>query len=165
MNNEFVNDSSKPRTHSVDKPNDLAEVDALYTMAEVSRILKYATSAIEKLAQVASGTSDLTLMHCLVLVHLSRTPSCKQVDLKSVTGITPAHLTKLVDELVNRGFVRRHRSSGDRRQVILALTTAGRETVLRVVASLRSHSNDVPLGAIEELGSSLAHWVAATHSE
>lgn len=167
MNNNLANDSGKPRTSSTltaDKATDTADVEALYKMAEVSRILKNATSAIEKLAHIASGTNDLTLMHCLVLVHLSKTPTCKQGSLKSVAGITPAHMTKLVDELVNRGLVRRHRSSGDRRQIILALTAPGRETAQRLVVSLREHANDIQLGAIEELGSLLAHVFSGTNS-
>ncbi|HUA80259.1 MAG TPA: MarR family transcriptional regulator [Dyella sp.] len=165
MNNDLTNGSGKPKTGSTpnaDKSTDSADVEALYKMAEVSRILKNATSAIEKLAHAVSGANDLTLMHCLVLVHLSRTSTCKQGDLKSATGITPAHLTKLLDELVHRGLVRRHRSSGDRRQIVLALTAPGRETALHLVMSLRAHASDMPLGTIEQLGSSLAHAVGGT---
>jgi DNA-binding MarR family transcriptional regulator len=142
-----------------------AEADALYKMAEVSRVLRSATSAIEKLGHLASGTNDLTLMHCLVLVHLSRTATCKQTDLKVATGIAPNHLTKLLDELTYRDLVHRNRSSSDRRQIILALTTRGRETALRLLAALHDFTNKTQLNAIEQLGSSLERFVSTTEND
>ncbi|GLQ91068.1 hypothetical protein GCM10007901_00180 [Dyella acidisoli] len=148
-----------------DEAIDMTDVDALYKMAEVSRVLRSATSTIEKFVHLASGTNDLTLMHCLVLVHLSRKASCKQLDLKSATGIAPTHLTKLVDELTHRGFVRRHRSSWDRRQIILALTAPGRETALRLLTSLHELTHKTQLNAIEELGSSLKRFVSTTAND
>ncbi|RDS84273.1 MarR family winged helix-turn-helix transcriptional regulator [Dyella psychrodurans] len=141
------------------------EADALYKMAEVSRVLRSATSTIEKLAHLVSGTSDLTLMHCLVLVHLSKAATCKQLELKSATGIPPAHLTKLLDELAHRGLVRRIRSSWDRRQIILALTEPGRETALRLLTSLHKLADKTQLDEIERLGSSLEHFVSTTEND
>ena len=161
--NKHVDQSDKKEvsaTSTGPEAIDMTDVDALYKMAEVSRILKSATSTIEKFAHLASGTNDLTLMHCLVLVHLSRKASCKQLDLKSATGIAPTYLTKVVDELTHRGFVRRHRSSWDRRQIILALTAPGRETALRLLASLHELTNKTQLNAIEQLGSSLKRFVS-----
>jgi DNA-binding MarR family transcriptional regulator len=136
------------------------EADALYKMAEVSRVLRSATHTIEKLGQRASGSNELTLMHCLVLVHLSSASTCQQTKLKSATGIAPTHLTKLLEDLVNRGLVSRNRSSWDRRQVILALTASGRETALRLLSALHDFTQESQLGAIEQLGSSLEQFVS-----
>jgi DNA-binding MarR family transcriptional regulator len=141
------------------------DADALYKMAEVSRVLRSATSSIEKLAHLASGSDALTLMHCLVLVHLSRSASSKQTELKCATGIAPTQLTKLLDELAHRGMINRHRSSWDRRQVILALTEAGRETAMHLLASLHDFADKTRLDAIESLGSSLAQFVASTAAD
>jgi DNA-binding MarR family transcriptional regulator len=140
----------------------LATAGTIYRMAEISRVLRSVTSALEKLMHAASGSNDLTLMHCLVLVHLSRSATCKQVELKSATGIAPAHLTRLVDELVHQGLVGRHRSSWDRRQLNLALTAQGRETALHLLASLKELTDQTQLDAIEHLGSSLEHFVSTT---
>jgi DNA-binding MarR family transcriptional regulator len=139
-----------------------ADADALYKMAQVSRVLRSATSSMERLAHLASGSDELTLMHCLVLVHLSRSASSKQTELKCATGIAPTQLTKLVDELAHRGFVSRHRSSWDRRQVILALTEPGREAALHLLASLHGFTDKTRIDAIESLGSSLERFVAST---
>ena len=118
-----------------------AAAGALYKLAETGRVLKNATAAIEKQAQEATGRNDLTLMHCLVLVHLLRSPTCRQVELKSATGITPANLTKLVDELHHENLVARIRSYSDRRQMILMLTEQGRETASRLLAALNDVSD------------------------
>jgi DNA-binding MarR family transcriptional regulator len=139
-----------------------ADADALYRMAQVSRVLRSATSSMEKLAHLASGSDELTLLHCLVLVHLSRSASCKQTELKCATGIAATQLTKLVDELAHRSFVSRHRSSWDRRQVILALTEAGREAALHLLASLHDFTDKTRIDAIESLASSLERFVAST---
>jgi DNA-binding MarR family transcriptional regulator len=132
--------------------------ETIYKMAEVSRVLKSATSTLEEVMHRAAGTNELTLMHGLVLVHLSRGTSCKQVDLKSATGIAPAYLTKLIDELVIRGLVHRNRSSWDRRQIILALTMSGRDTASHLLTSLNALTSETQRHAIEELGLSLEHF-------
>ncbi|GGA41976.1 MarR family winged helix-turn-helix transcriptional regulator [Dyella nitratireducens] len=163
--NKYVDRADKSEASTGQETFDMTDVDALYKMAEVSRILKSATSTIEKLAHLASGTNDLTLMHCLVLVHLSRTVSCKQLDLKYATRIASPYLTKLIDELTIRGFVRRHRSSGDRRQIILVLTAPGRETALRLLASLHELTHQTQRDAIEQLGFSLKRFVITTGNE
>ncbi|RDS83498.1 MarR family transcriptional regulator [Dyella monticola] len=163
MNKHLVDDLSNgtPNSNSTE-PNaiDTADVDALYKMAQVSRTLKSVTCAIEKLLHVASGASDLTLMHCLVLVHLSKTATCQQADLKEATGAAAPHLTKLMDELVHRDLVCRNRSSWDRRQVIVALTAPGRETALRLLAALHGVIDKAQINAIAQLGSSLERFVS-----
>jgi DNA-binding MarR family transcriptional regulator len=67
-------------------------------------------------------------------------------------------LTKLIDELVNRGLVHRIRSSWDRRQIILALTMSGRDAASHLLASLNALTSETQLHAIEDLGLSLEHF-------
>ncbi|WP_196240320.1 MarR family winged helix-turn-helix transcriptional regulator [Dyella choica] len=120
---------------------------------------------MERLVRLASGSSDLTLAHWLVLVHLSKTSSCKQADLKSATGFAPAHLTKLLDELVDRRLVHRHRSSWDRRQILLASTGTGRETARKLLLSLSQLAGKARVEAIESLSSSLEGFVSMTAND
>lgn len=138
-----------PGPHESDTVPAAATIDAIYKLAEAGRVLKNATASIEKLAHQATGKSELTLMHCLVLIHLSRSTACKQVDLKSATGIAPAYLTKLVDELHHGNLVCRQRSSCDRRQIILALTDDGRETASLLMAALEDMGAAAQLSAIQ----------------
>ena len=158
MNKHLVNDGGNgtPNAKSIGlEVIGMADVDALYKMAQVSRVLKSVTSAIEKLLHVVSGAGDLTLMHYLVLIHLSRAATCQQADLKAATGAAAPHLTKLLDELVQRDLVCRNRSSWDRRQVIVALTAPGRDTAQRLLAALHGVMDKAQIDVIQQLGSSL----------
>lgn len=84
--------------------------------------------------------SDLKLLHALVLVSLARMPTCRQVDLKSLPGVASPHLTRVLDELTDRGLVWRARSSEDRRQVLLSLTDSGRGAASCVIPEARRTS-------------------------
>ncbi|MFK2873253.1 winged helix-turn-helix transcriptional regulator [Dyella lipolytica] len=135
-------------------------------MAEVARTLKSATHVMEKLAHLASGTNEhLSLLHWLVLVRLSGAPTCKQMELKSDTKIAAAYLTRLLDDLTRGGLVRRHRSSSDRRQILLALTERGKSAAFELLASLNDAIRPSQLDAIEHLGSSLEQFVALAAGE
>jgi DNA-binding MarR family transcriptional regulator len=96
-----------------------------------------ANSAIEKIVQLASGANNLTLAHWIILVYLARAELCKQGDLMSGTGIAVGYLTRLLDDLEAKGMIRRHRSSEDRRQILLALTDSGKSAALALLGSLR----------------------------
>ncbi len=58
--------------------------------------------------------------------------------------LSPASMTAMLDQLEQDGFVTRRRSESDRRQVLVALTDAGRERL----ASKREHWNAVWLEAL-----------------
>jgi DNA-binding MarR family transcriptional regulator len=140
--------------------------ETIYKVAEVARTLKYATHAIEKMVHLAAGTNEqLTLLHWLVLARLSSKPTCKQLELKSDTRIAAAYLTRLLDDLVAEGLVRRHRSSSDRRQILLALTERGSNATLELLASLNDVTQPSQLNAIEHLGASLEQFVSLAVGE
>jgi DNA-binding MarR family transcriptional regulator len=140
--------------------------ETIYKVAEVARTLKYATHAMEKVVHVVSGTNEhLTLLHWLVLARLSGTPTCKQMELKSDTKIAAAYLTRLLDDLVREGLVRRHRSSSDRRQILLTLTERGRTATLELLTTLNDVARPSQLNAIEHLSASLEHFVSLATEE
>jgi len=143
-----------------------AAEEIIYKVAEVARALKFATHIIEKLMHVASGTLEhMTILHWLVLVRLSKAPTCKQMDIKSDTKIAAAYLTRLLDDLTREGLVRRHRSSSDRRQILLALTAHGKSAALELLASLNDITQPSQLSAIEHLGASLEQFVSLADAE
>jgi DNA-binding MarR family transcriptional regulator len=131
----------------------------IHKMADLSRELKHATATLEKILHDASGSNALTLLHGVVLATLWNTSPCKQVDLKAITSIAPAYLTRLVDELVDQRLVHRHRSSWDRRQIILALTGPGKESAYRVLTSLSQSMNETHVSAITDLRLSLDRFI------
>ena len=124
------------KTIGITRPDIRAAVDAMYMMGRLHRTLRNVHSEMERITRQAAGSDDLTLMHWYVLARLLEQATCKQIDLRSPIGIEPPHLTKLLDELVARSFVRRDRCPQDRRQFILTLTQAGRATCLNLLGSL-----------------------------
>lgn len=138
-------------TTRITSPDLRAAVDALYTMCKLNRVLRNVHSELESITHRVAGSDDLTLMHWCVLVRLLEQTTCKQIDLKSHIGISPPHLTKLLDQLITRSFVRRDRCAQDRRQFILTLTQAGRDTCLNFLGSLNENEHQHPFIAMTDL--------------
>jgi DNA-binding MarR family transcriptional regulator len=139
--------------------------EAIYKVAEVARTLKYATHIVERMVNPLSRANEhLTLFHWLILIRLSNAPTYKQMDLKSDTKIAAAYLSKLLDDLTREGMVRRHRSSSDRRQILLALTDHGRGTVLELLALRNDVTRPSQVDALEHLGVSLERFVSSALS-
>jgi DNA-binding MarR family transcriptional regulator len=128
----------------------------IHEVADVSRMLKNVTAELERLIHQASGTDELTMSHWLVLLHMFNRSTCKQVDLRSSTGIAPAYLSRLLDELVGKSLLRRHRSLTDRRQILLAPTASGKDMTRVLLTSIGDLITCARRGAIARLGSSLA---------
>jgi DNA-binding MarR family transcriptional regulator len=148
---------SRSQAPPVDGAAIQAATETMHKVVEVSRSLKNVVSVIENWVQTASGGSDLTLAHCLILVNLSRARTCKQSDLHSETGITAGYLTRLIDELDAKGMVHRRRSTEDRRQILLRLTNHGRDATLSLLAGIDQHRL---LNALDKLKSSLDRFMA-----
>jgi DNA-binding MarR family transcriptional regulator len=140
--------------------------EAIFKVADVARTLKCATHVMERVVHLATGENEhLTLLHWLVLVRLSSTPTCKQMDLKSDTKIAAAYLTRLLDDLTRKGLVRRHRSSTDRRQILLALTVQGKAAALELLTALNVVIQPSQLATIEHLRLSLEQFVSLAAGE
>jgi DNA-binding MarR family transcriptional regulator len=56
--------------------------------------------------------------------------------LAEATGLSAAATTSMVDRLERKGFVRRTRNDGDRRQVLVEMTDAGNERVMALYGPL-----------------------------
>jgi DNA-binding MarR family transcriptional regulator len=126
--------------------------DTIYKLAAARHTLRSVAAAMEQLVARASGMTDLTLTHALVLVSLARMPTCKQVDLKSLPGIASPHLTRLLDELADRVLLDRTRSSKDRRQVLLSLTDSGRKAAACLLGLSQAFAHNECLDALEQVG-------------
>jgi DNA-binding MarR family transcriptional regulator len=153
-------------THASAQVGAQAATETIYKVAEVARSLRRASQVMETWVHLAAGTHEhLTMSHWLVLVRLSIAPTCKQMDLKVDTKIAASHLTRLIDELTRRGLVRRHRSTSDRRQILLALTEQGMSAARGLLDSLNDVAQPCQLDAIEDLGASLEQFVSLAAGE
>ncbi len=64
---------------------------------------------------------------------------CTVSDLARHNAVSPPTISKSIDMLVRRGWVERSRSSGDRRQTLVALTSKGRRVVAGVTQQAERH--------------------------
>jgi DNA-binding MarR family transcriptional regulator len=66
------------------------------------------------------------------LRHIGRNSRISQADLARATGSDPTLTGRVLENLVDRGWVRRARSEEDRRQYVLELSPAGKRVARRV---------------------------------
>ncbi len=103
-------------------------------------------SAFEALAQAvrrARGAAaldlpdHLTLSQYSLLTPLATGGASRISQLAGEAGIAPSTASRILDALERRGIVRRTPSSEDRRGVVVSLTDAGRQVLLRQDAWMR----------------------------
>jgi DNA-binding MarR family transcriptional regulator len=89
----------------------------------------------------------MTLPQFYTLLHLEQTnEACKMSDLAEATHQSAASLTGVVDRLRDKQLIDRLRDEKDRRQVMVAVTTQGRELISEIKQARR-----------EQMQMSLAH--------
>lgn len=97
-------------------------------------------------------TTQLSLSSFGILLRLARTPDrrLRMTELAAQAALSTSGLTRLVDRLEDAGYLRRDRSSSDRRSSLAVLTDLGATVVAEALPShldsLRRNMGD-PLGA------------------
>jgi DNA-binding MarR family transcriptional regulator len=127
--------------HPTTAVRDHSETDLLEPIRDISHAL------IQMLAPqvVAAGLLPSTFWP---LHHLDRGKERHPGELARRLGVTPATCTASVDQLVERGYVVRRPSEGDRRQIVLVVTPKGHRALesvwRRFDASLREVLAGIP---------------------
>lgn len=134
-------------------------------------IVQLGTHAARLFAQRLSPLG-LEPRHAGLLLCLAASEGRSQQAIAELIGLSPTRMVFCVDELEQRGLVRRQRNDADRRSYALCLTDSGRELVGQLRAVTRQHSGDLSgsLDATERaqlavlLGKlAAAHGIAAQH--
>ncbi|WP_206952561.1 MarR family winged helix-turn-helix transcriptional regulator [Trinickia acidisoli] len=81
---------------------------------------------------VALAGTGVSSSYVGALLLLSPGIACSSAGLSKLLGINSGFVTRMVDRLEMRGFVRRERNRSDRRVVNLTLTEAGRNLAARI---------------------------------
>jgi DNA-binding MarR family transcriptional regulator len=90
----------------------------------------------QRLTQRAIVDEALLLPHISVLTTLHEFGPLAQNDLAKRIGINTSHLVGYVDDLENRGAVRRERDLSDRRRQIVSMAPAGEGLLRRAQDSI-----------------------------
>lgn len=100
---------------------DEAVVDAVLTASRT--LIAVATQSLGVAAE------ETTIAQYRALVVLASRGPQRLVDLARALEVTPPTAGRMVDRLVRKGLIRRHRSRADRRSVQVSITAAGRQVV------------------------------------
>ena len=104
-----------------------AAPDDARTVAQVLEVLPRMVHLLRQ-ATATDGAEPLTLTQYRLLQRLVQRV-CLTSDLAADLAVKPATVSAAIDCLVRRGFVERRPSTGDRREIPLAATAAGRTAV------------------------------------
>ena len=88
-------------------------------------------------------TLGLRLVHVGVLKMIFAKAGMTQRELGDALGIYPGNLVRLIDELQEKGLLRRVHNEADRRTYTLELTAAGNRMTLDLIALTKSHQERV----------------------
>ena len=108
--------------HAAGEPRaDPAAVDAVLTASR--SLVAVATRSL------GAAAEETTIAQYRALVVLASRGPRRMVDLAEALDVAPSTAGRMCDRLVRKGLVRRHRARGDRRAVLVSVTTAGRRVV------------------------------------
>ena len=87
---------------------------------------------------LAEAEEQVSLAQYRVLVVLASRGPQRLADLAEALAVQPSTATRVSDRLVRKALVRRQRSSADRREIRLALSSIGRQLVDEVTRRRRA---------------------------
>lgn len=103
------------------------------TAASIGYLLKLAHTLMVECASDAFADRDISFMQWIVLMKLREGAAMTASDLCREMRHDTGALTRLLDQLEERGYIVRERSKEDRRVVQLQLTPAGRKQATELV--------------------------------
>jgi DNA-binding MarR family transcriptional regulator len=105
---------------------------------DVDPTLGSAMVAMCRLTEIALHEADLSLTEYRILHHL-RLGRTIQSDLAFHLAVSKQSVTRLVDPLVDRGYITRKVDDDDRRRVIHTITAKGKRALARTDAVLEKY--------------------------
>ncbi len=94
--------------------------------------LKRASQATRNVMDEGLAAYGLTSAQLDILLYLEMRGDSAQRDLQAALGITSATLTRVLDGMVARGFVKRHASETDARAKSITITAAADELLCQL---------------------------------
>jgi DNA-binding MarR family transcriptional regulator len=104
---------------------------------------------------------DLIPAQAGILRAIAMDPGRSQQALSEQLGLLPSRVVAFVDDLEQRGFVERRRSTEDRRLNALHLTTRGTELMGEIGRLAKAHEAQITAGLSREQRAALAETLTA----
>ncbi len=100
---------------------DEAVLDAVLTASRT--LVAVATQSL------GAAAEETTIAQYRALVVLASRGPQRMVDLARALDVTPSTAGRMCDRLLRKGLIRRQRARADRREVLVSITSAGRQVV------------------------------------
>ena len=78
-----------------------------------------------------------------ILTLIAENPGISQTTLSSAAGRDKSSMTPVLEDLVRRGLVQRHKTDSDRRAYRLSLTPSGARTLAKLNVCAQTHENNL----------------------
>lgn len=89
-------------------------------------MLEAHSERIDDLGRALRAEHKLTVSEFDVLINIGSHEACRHGELAGRVVLSRSALTRLIDRLIDRGYLVRDRATGDSRGVLISLTDAGR---------------------------------------
>jgi DNA-binding MarR family transcriptional regulator len=148
-------------------------LETLEANNSVGYLVKRCGVVMTQVAEQHFEALSISFTQWIVLTHLAQQEHISATQLSAEVGHDMGALTRVVDALERRGFVRRERSRADRRAVEIAITAAGRrqaqeakrlivELLNRLVEPFTDPEIDTLIGLLQRLLGHLQSEAAVT---
>lgn len=99
--------------------------------ARLARLITHVQKRQNDLSNLVLKRYDLNYVTytALMMMYGSEDQTTTPSELSGVTGEKPTNITRICDELLEKGLIERHPSTADRRRVLLRLTRKGERLV------------------------------------
>jgi DNA-binding MarR family transcriptional regulator len=100
----------------------------------IGRLLSRVKMEMHEAMDLALAPFDITTAQYMILVQLAGNEVDSAAELCKGVSYDPGAMTRMLDRLERKGFIRRARSPNDRRKAILELTPEGKALYPKLVA-------------------------------
>lgn len=119
-------------------------------METVGFLLTDASRLMRQAFQRRLEGSNLTLAQARVLLYVERNETFRQIELADLLEVKPMNLVRLIDQLVQAGWVERHPDPLDRRAYQIKLTEAAQPVLAQIHTVLELLRADMRRGLSEQ---------------
>jgi DNA-binding MarR family transcriptional regulator len=117
------------------------------TGSELAARLRICLAHLSRLSRTAAGAADLTPSQLAVLAAVETSPHQRIGDLATGQNISAPSATRIVQGLVERGYLERHLDPADKRACPVSITTDGQQAL----ATIRSQTTGLITNRLNEL--------------
>ncbi len=118
--------------------------------SDLGRHVAELANALAKCSAEVSSVHDLLPTEMLLLMTCRQMGECTATQLAPVLPVDSSRISRLINGMVDRGFLVRRRTPSDRRLVMLTLSGSGEEVAIDLTQRMEAHYDALTEGLTEE---------------